>query len=76
MDRPLFMVSEPPKQSPEVVEAIDSINRETLHALGIPTEVVHSMVPAIRGNTTFFSFQNPEKVVLQELDGKLVSPLI
>ena len=76
MDRPLFMVSEAPKQSPEIVAAIDSINRETLRALGVPTEVVHSMVPAIRGNTTFFSFQNPANIILQELDGKLISPLI
>lgn len=72
-DRPLFMVSEPPQQSPEVVDAIDAVNRETLQVLGIPTVIAHNMIPAIRGNTAFFSFQNPDGIVLEVRDGKVFS---
>ena len=59
--RPLFMVSEPPQQSKEVIDAIDAVHRDILNELGVPHDALEDMVVALRNSTTYLSYQDPHR---------------
>lgn len=72
----LFLVSEPPTQPPAIAAIIDDMKRDILDNHHVPTDAMERIVPAAAENITYFSFQDPDKLILKWHGGKQFSTYV